>query len=458
MEEGEMARVLFTVWPFVGHINPFMSVARAMKARGHEVAFYTSEKSREVVEPQGVVLFPYKHLREDPIWEAVQAAETRATLGWHSPRLLLRAFRDWLAGTLADQVADIQEIIDEWRPDIIVTETGMWGPIVILNETSPIPVAILTTLMGCLIPGPDAPPGGPGLPAPRTFRTRLMAKAFTKLGDVLARGVRSHVNMVRASHGLPRMESSVNAQMARVPLYIVPSVNEIDYGRQDLPASVHYVGPCIWNKVEGAPAPAWLDEIPTDAPWVHVTEGTAHFQDPVVLRAATRGLANLPMQVILTTGSQRQPEELGLGPIAPNIRVERFVSHSDLLPRCSVLVTTGGAGTVLTGLQLGVPQIIVPTHWDKPDNARRIVDAGAGLKLTPRQCTPAGLRAAVERLLNEPSFRQNARRIARIMAEHRGPVEAAELLESLAQRSRAANGRVEAMAHSTGTPDVLSVS
>jgi UDP:flavonoid glycosyltransferase YjiC (YdhE family) len=65
-------------------------------------------------------------------------------------------------------------------------------------------------------------------------------------------------------------------------------------------------------------------------------------------------------------------------------------------------VTTGGAGTVMAALQAGIPQLIVPTHWDKPDNARRVVEAGAGLKLTPRQCTPAALRAAVDRLLHEP--------------------------------------------------------
>jgi MGT family glycosyltransferase len=442
-----MARYLFTVWPFVGHVNPFMSVARALKVRGHDVAFYSSESTRATIEPHGVTLFPFNHLREEPIWEAVQAAETRATLGWHSPRLLIRAFRDWLAGTLQEQVADIQEIVDEWRPDVIVTETGMWGPIVVLGETSPVPVAILTTLMGCLIPGPDAPPGGPGLPSPRNFRTRLLAKAVTRLGDVLAIGVRRHVNKVRASHGLAPMESSVNAHMTRLPLYLIPSVREIDYDRHDLPQSVQYVGPCVWNKSEDAPAPAWLDELPTDRPWVHVTEGTAHFQDPVVLRAAARGLADLPMQVILTTGSQRDPAELDLGPIAPNIRVERWVSHSDLLPRCSVLVTTGGAGTVLTALQLGIPLIIVPTHWDKPDNARRVMEAGAGLRLTPRRCTYDGLRAAVERVLNEPSYRRNARRVAEIMAEHPGPAGAAALLEALAARSPNAGRPAKNLVH-----------
>ena len=101
---------------------------------------------------------------------------------------------------------------------------------------------------------------------------------------------------------------------------------------------------------------------------------------------------------------------------------------------------------MLTALQRGVPLVIVPTHWDKPDNARRIVEAGAGLRLTPRRCTPAGLRAAVERLLNEPSFSLNARRIARIMADHPGPVGAAELLEALVPRTSTASEPAKSLA------------
>jgi MGT family glycosyltransferase len=274
-----------------------------------------------------------------------------------------------------------------------------------------------------------------------------MARAVNRLADLLAVGVRRHVNRIRAAHELPRLEFSVNAHMARLPLYLIPSIRELDYGRRDLPQNVHYVGPCVWNKRVDAPAPEWLEGLPTDQPWVHVTEGTAHYQEPVVLRAAARGLANLPMQAILTTGPQRDPAALDLGPIAPNVRVEQWVSHSDLLPRCSVLVTTGGAGTVLTSLQLGVPLIIVPTHWDKPDNAQRVVEAGVGLRLTPRRCTPTALRAAVERVVTEPSFRENARRIARIMADHPGPAGAAELLESLSIRFPTARQRTEKLVH-----------
>src|SRR4051794_12085010 len=144
-----MARYLFTVWPFVGHINPFLGVAEAVRARGHEVAFYTSPRLRPMLEEEGFEAFPFRHVDEDPIWEVLQAAETRASLGWHAPGLLLRAFRDWLAGTVPDQVADVKAIVDEWNPDVVVTETAMWGPILVLWEATGRPVAILSTLMGC---------------------------------------------------------------------------------------------------------------------------------------------------------------------------------------------------------------------------------------------------------------------------------------------------------------------
>jgi UDP:flavonoid glycosyltransferase YjiC (YdhE family) len=45
------------------------------------------------------------------------------------------------------------------------------------------------------------------------------------------------------------------------------------------------------------------------------------------------------------------------------------------------------------------------------------------------------VRAAVRRLLEEPAFRENARRIARRFAEVSGPPRAAELLEKLAQEA-----------------------
>ena len=85
----------------------------------------------------------------------------------------------------------------------------------------------------------------------------------------------------------------------------------------------------------------------------------------------------------------------------------------------------------MTVLAAGVPLVVVPTEWDKPENAQRVVEAGAGLRLAPARLTPGRLRTAVERVLEDPSFRRNAQRLATDLGRYAGPARAAELLERL---------------------------
>jgi UDP:flavonoid glycosyltransferase YjiC (YdhE family) len=115
------------------------------------------------------------------------------------------------------------------------------------------------------------------------------------------------------------------------------------------------------------------------------------------------------------------------------VHVTTWVSHDALLPRCAAVVTTGGQGTVMAALRCGVPLVVVPAAFDQPAVARRVVAAQVGVRLAPRRCTPANLRAAVEEVLGDARYRRNARRAAELLAAAPGPEGAAELLEGLAR-------------------------
>ena len=446
-----MPRFLVTCWPFVGHLYPQISVAHALRNRGHEVAFYSHESTRAVVEGEGFTLFPFVRV-DDRRYERIHALESRVPPTQPKFRTLsvaMKAYRDMLADSIPEQVADLQPIVEHWRPDALITDPALWGPILVVWELLGVPVVLLTQMLGSMIPGPDAPPWGPGLPPPRTFRTRLLSRVAQVAVDVVAFRMRRHVNHIRAGYGLGPMGCSVNAFTGRLPLYLIPSVPELDYNRRDQPSNVHYVGPCVWTRPAGVAGPEWLDEIPASRPWVHATEGTAQYQEPFLLRAAVQGLAGLPVEIVLTTGQNRDPEALGLNPLPPNVHVARWLNHEEFLPHCAAFITTGGAASVLASLKAGVPLLVVPTFWDKSDNAQRVVEAGAGIRLAPRKCTPGRLRDAVNRLLGEPHFRENARRLARRFRDVPGPPRAAEVLEEFLHRapssrapaSRAASGR-----------------
>jgi UDP:flavonoid glycosyltransferase YjiC (YdhE family) len=438
-----MSRFLITCWPFVGHLYPQISVAHALRDRGHEVAFYSHESTRPVVEGEGFPLFPFVHVDERR-YERIHALEAEVPVTqpkYQTLSVAMTAYRHMLADSIPEQVADLRPILSDWRPAALVTDPALWGPILVLWETTGIPVALSSTMMGSLIPGPDAPPWGPGLPPPRTFSTRLLSRVTSVVVDIVAHGMRSQVNRIRAQYGLGPMGCSVNAFSGRLPLYLIPSLPELDYNRHDQPPNVHYIGPCVWTKSTSDDLPGWLNELPTDRPWIHATEGTAQYQKPFLLRATSKGLGGMALEVILTTGQNRDPAALGLDPLPSNVHVERWLSHESLLPRCAAVVTTGGPATVMAALKAGVPLVMVPTFWEKSDNAQRVVEAGVGLRLAPRRCTPERLHAAVMRLVEEPHFRENARRIARRLAQAPGPPRAAELIEGLVAHAQAPRAR-----------------
>ncbi|MGA9859722.1 MAG: nucleotide disphospho-sugar-binding domain-containing protein [Solirubrobacteraceae bacterium] len=439
-------RVLFTCWPFEGHVFPALSIALAERERGGDVAFYTARRWQQTLAAQDVQLFPFD--RVDGVWNRVHDRE-RATRGRRqSLRTQREAFREWLVESIPAQVADLRAVMDRFSPDVIVTDGSMWGPSLVLHEAAPIPVAFASTLIYALIPGPDAPPPGSRMGVPRSFSEHALAWGVTRVTDLLARGTRRRLDEIRSVHGLGPLGGSVNAVMGELPLYLIGSVPELDLRRRDLPASVHYVGPLMWHPPEPPTTIEWLANVGTDLPWVHVTEGTSHYQEPFLLRAAVGGLASADVHTILTTGSDRDPVALGLTSRAPTIHVTRWLSHSELLPRCAAVVTTGGAQTIVAALRAGAPLVVVPTGWDKPANAARLVEAGVAVRLAPRQCTPERLRAAVEEVLRDPRYRRNASRIAELLAAAPGPTGAAELIEDLAAGSRqpSARGAMDAWA------------
>ena len=212
-----MTRVLFACWPFEGHVYPQMSMAIALRERGADVAFYTDASMRDVIEAEGFELLPFD--RVAPTWRRVHGRD-RGTGGWREGVKLMLAARDWIVGSIPDQVADLQDAVARWRPDVIGAEASMWGPLLVLSELGPIPVALVSPLIGAQVP--------------RAGRPRVRELAAVR--------ARRQIDGFRAAHGLEPMGCSVNAYFGRLPLYQVLSVPELDGERDDLPASVRYVG------------------------------------------------------------------------------------------------------------------------------------------------------------------------------------------------------------------------
>ena len=142
---------------------------------------------------------------------------------------------------------------------------------------------------------------------------------------------------------------------------------------------------------------------------IYVTLGTV-VTDLAVYRIVLSALAESDADVLVTTGRQNDPQ--ALHPVPDNAVVEHYVPQAEVLPRCALVVTHGGSGSMLGALAHGLPMLVVPRQADQFGNAEALVSAGAAEVLLPDELTADGVRRHVDALLSEPGYREAARGLA----------------------------------------------
>ena len=173
-----------------------------------------------------------------------------------------------------------------------------------------------------------------------------------------------------------------------------------------------------------------------------VAPSTSQDPEQKLLRAALEGLADEPVRVIATTNT-RPPGPGALPPrgnasslsleVPANARLVDWLSYSQTMPGCDVVVCHGGHGTVARALESGCAVVVCPAGGDMNENGARVAWAGVGTRLPPRFTGSARVvRLAVQTLLADEGMRTRAREIARWSRTNSGAVSAAQLVEEIA--------------------------
>jgi Erythromycin biosynthesis protein CIII-like, C-terminal domain len=165
---------------------------------------------------------------------------------------------------------------------------------------------------------------------------------------------------------------------------------------------------------------------------VYFTLGTVfNLESGDLFARVLAGLRQLDVDVVATVGRQIDPEELG--PQPERIRLERYLPHSAVLPRCIAVVSHGGSGTVLGALAHGLPSVLLPMGADQPWNAARCEELGVAVVLDAVRATPEDVREAVSAVLRDPRYRAAAEHVRDEIRALPGPEHAVRLLERLVE-------------------------
>jgi hypothetical protein len=167
----------------------------------------------------------------------------------------------------------------------------------------------------------------------------------------------------------------------------------------------------------GAILPPWVLE-PHERPLVTVTLGSVVplMAGVGALRPFLAAAADAPADFVVTGGGA-DPADFGTLPA--NVRLVDWVPLGAILANSAAVIHHGGAGTTLTALNSGLPQLVLPQGADQFMNAAVLAKAGAGAVVEP-----ADLDAdRIAELLSDTPMRAAAAAISAEMADQPTPAD-----------------------------------
>ncbi|WP_089157738.1 nucleotide disphospho-sugar-binding domain-containing protein [Micromonospora sp. NBS 11-29] len=359
-----------STWGWRSHFYSLVPLGWALQAAGHEVRVASHPSMVTAITSAGLAAVP---LGDDVDFATAFAGRIGAVgaldgADTGSPDALEPAITaDGGVVRFADALLD--ELVAfgrAWRPDLMV-----WEP---FNLAAPVAAAALDVPGVLNLWGPDS-----------SVTLRLDPESV--IGPLAAR------------FGLSAGDVALHGTLTLDP---VPPPMQVPSTRADQPVRfVPYNGTAV--------VPRWLHR-PASRPRVCVTAGTmmagVGLDDRADLARVIRSVAELDVEVAVVV-EPRQRE--GLGPLPPNVRLaDAPLAMRLVLPTCAAIVQQGGAGTTMTALCHGVPQLILPRVSDQHFNGERLAATGAGTWLTPATADGSVLRDTVGALVDDGRWRAAA--------------------------------------------------
>ena len=402
-------RVLFTVSGWQTHYAAMVPLGWALQAAGHEVRVGCPQSQADNVAHAGLVPVPLGDGPDVTLANRLQHYGQAVHGPWPYPWLPphpvtgapldslddfdLDGFRRDVEPALAAQArhrfdAAVRFAAD-WRPDLVLHDPTSLDGLLAARVTG-VPSAL------CLWGLPGTHEAEPARVVPRDVTGSFVRYGFGEFHPDMLEYV---VDPCPASLAPP-------TTAGRLPVRYLP-----------------YSG--------GGQAPLWLLEPPA-RPRVCVAWSTAlsamFGPNTYLLPRLVHALADLDCEVFCTATAA---DVAALGEVPPSVRVLSRFPLSLLLPTCAAVVHHGGAGTAMTALWSGVPQLAVTFAAEQTVSGERIAAAGAGIHLFGHLADDAAIRAAVRDLVFTRGYRQRAQELRTELLARPTPADLVVRLEKL---------------------------
>lgn len=407
-----------------GDVHPYLALGRALVARGHEAAVCTNPYFEGLVREAGLAFLPL-----GARFELSKAAQTPGAM---SPFLgPIKLMQKLILPEVEGGIAQMESHIGAFKPDVCVLHPiALGGPIVC--EKMGVPWVGVALAPVCWFNPNDSialSPFDPVRPKRWIVRANMIGGGVVTryLFDRPLNRIRKRMGMKPARHQFRTLNTGGVVNLGMWSSAYRPAM-------EGDPKVAKIVGFTWFDRV-GAAEEYWgqierfLDQGkgPEDMPLVFTMGTAAVHVAGTYFEVAAQTAKKMGRRAILLCGKR----EYAPTTLPPGVVAFPYAPFSKVFPRGLVNVHHCGIGTTAQGLRAGRPMLCVPMAHDQFDNAARCERLGVALSVQHRKVAVDKVYNALTRIIEDPSFAQNAARIGEAMKGEDGAVRAVEVLEEM---------------------------
>lgn len=402
-------KILIITVPEKGHVNPLIGTAQELVNQGAEIAFFAQRDITDQLQKSGIECKCYTPGKNTPEFKLPDEFITNGEI--FAQKVYDKMWlRRWIKTLLIDcaegQKPGIESAIKEFCPDILVCDPLSYAGAIVAEEHDMPWVGISNSL-------------NPVVPDEWTCDLIETLRIYDPDRKAL---------FAKSKHDIKFKSSDV----------ISPYLNIVFTSEQYAPRSLsgndfsHYVG-----------APFRLDNFrrgdETDFPFhlinrlkkvVYMSLGSQLYYNPILFMTAYQALDGMNVQMILSV-NELCTDEFKKN-FADDTIICRYVPQLEILPYVDMMISHGGANSVIEAQTFGVPLALLPICNDQHLQAQFMRRANAGIVLDPRHPDVEVWRQAFKKLLDKNSeYYKNAQLIKEDLRSLGGPKSAAELIVNL---------------------------
>jgi MGT family glycosyltransferase len=291
-----------------------------------------------------------------------------------------------------------EELVESFRPDVIVSEFDLVVPIVARKHGIP-----LFSTFGSV--------GDPSFYSELFYDKPHPDKRLHRHYNRLLRRLKlpETSNILELFGGYDHSER------------LIPSIPAME----DVPRThrVHFVGSIVPERFSGQ---SWTWEKKRPLVYVYLSIGqiTAQQAEAVLIDA----FAKSDFDVFLAGAGHPYFEKKGEYQIG-NVHFRRYLPSDEVLKQANVAIHHGGQNTTLQCIEAQVPSLIFPgQHFERHYNAKKAAEIGCAYNLGNDEFTAEKLRSCCEELVEKRSLHANLEKHSREIQELGGKRRAAEIV------------------------------